>query len=307
MKLNRVDFNKIAVFCQIIESGNLHRASEILHVTPSALSQTVSRLEHSLGFSLFERRAKKLIPTKEALKIHREFRRSQSDFIQTLKNVKSQQLEVSGTLRIGAYLEFAKSKLTPLINEFIQDFPAANIKMVFDSPSRLHSLLDQRHIDLCLSIFPSIEKKTIKSKALCQEELVLISSAGLLSDDPSFDQVLRTPIIDYFYNHQPIARWLALHYNKRPKKVPVRIFAATAEMVYSLVREGAGAGIVPRYLVAAQDLQSTHGIKIIRPTSKKLTDFIWLLEAMSSDRPAVHFEFKNRLVEFFESQKTEQI
>jgi len=36
--------------------------------------------------------------------------------------MKGRQSEVSGTLRIGAYLEFAKSKLTVLLKEFIQNF-----------------------------------------------------------------------------------------------------------------------------------------------------------------------------------------
>jgi len=159
VKLNSIDFNKIAVFCQVIESGNYQRASEALHVTPSALSQTITNLEHSLGFALFDRRGRRLVPTKDGLKLHQEFRQSQAGLIQALRQMKGRQTEVSGTLRIGAYLEFAKSKLTVLLKDFIQEFPDANIKMVFDSPSRLHKLLDGGQLDLCLSIFPSAEKK----------------------------------------------------------------------------------------------------------------------------------------------------
>ena len=114
MKLNSLDFNKIAVFCQIIESGNYQRASEMLHVTPSALSQTVASLEYSLGIKLFERRGRKLIPNAEGLKIHQEFRNYQSGFLKALGEMQTDSIEVAGTLRIGAYLEFAKSKLTTL-------------------------------------------------------------------------------------------------------------------------------------------------------------------------------------------------
>lgn len=298
MKLNSVDFNKVAIFCQVIESGNYQRASEALLVTPSALSQTITHLEHSLGLALFDRRGRKLIPTKEGLRIHQEFRQSQAGFLQALEQMQGRQTEVAGLLRVGAYLEFAKSKLTLLLTEFIQEFPDANIKMVFDSPSRLHQRLDRGQLDLCLSIFPSSEKKKIRSKVLCPEELVLVSAPHVLPDNPTLEQVLRTPIIDYYFNHQPIGRWLLLHFKKRPKKIPVRIFAATAEMVVSLAREGAGIGVVPKYLVASPEAQK--GLKIVRPSSKKLTDYIWLLENVVSEKSAVHSAFKAKLLRTFD-------
>ncbi|MBK8204539.1 MAG: LysR family transcriptional regulator [Bdellovibrionales bacterium] len=261
------------------------------------MSQTITSLEHSLGFPLFDRRGRRLIPTKEGLKIHQEFRRSQSAILQTLREIRGSQNEVSGMLRVGAYLEFAKSKLTVLLKEFIQDFPEANIKMVFDSPSRLNHLLDRGRLDLNLSIFPSFEKKAIRSQALCEEELVLISSAHLLPQNPTFEQILKASIIDYYFNHQPIRRWLQIQFNRRPKKIPIRIFASTAEMVVSLVREGAGIGVVPKYLVSSPE--TLKDLKIIRPSSKKMTDYIWLLERVGSEKSAVHAAFKSKLMNSF--------
>lgn len=305
MKLNNIDFNKVAVFCQVIESGNYQRASEVLHVTPSALSQTIAALEHALSFDLFDRLGKRLIPTAAGLRLHREFRQAQAGFMQALTQMQENQIQVVGTLRIGAYLEFAKSRLTFLIRDFIQEYPDANIKMTFGSPSRLQQLLNQGQLDLCLSIFRSAERKTIRSKTLCEEELVLISAPHLLPDLPTLEQVLKTPIIDYYYQHQPIGRWISLHFGKRPKKIPVRIFAATAEMVVSLVRSGAGIGIVPKYLVAPQYIgvskhmgadSEAQGLKIIRPTGRRLTDYIWLLESAGSEKSAVHEAFKTKLM-----------
>src|SRR6185312_7982601 len=93
-------------------------------------------------------------------------------------------------------------------------------------------------------------------------------------------------------------RWLSLHYRKRPKKIPVRVFAATAEMVVSLVREGAGVGVVPKYLVKESEL------RVVRPTPKKLNDFIWILENVASEKSALQTAFQNRLLAHFSSQTT---
>lgn len=294
MDLNSIDLNKIAVFCTVIDAGGYQRAAEVLHVTPSALSQTITRLEHSLGLSLFDRRGRRLVPTKEGLRIHQEFLRHQTGFVRAVQALQGRQTEVAGTLRIGAYLEFAKSRLTGVMKDFIGDHPEANIKVVFDSPSRLHRMLDLGQLDLCLSIFPSSSKKSVRSKAFSEEELVLIAQAHILPENPAMKQILSVPVVDYYYNHQPIGRWLQLHFGRRPKKPPVRIFAATAEMVLALVRAGAGIGVVPKYLVTAADIQS--GIKIVRPTSRKLTDYIWLLERIGSEKSALHLAFTRKLM-----------
>lgn len=291
MKLNNVDFNKIAVFCQVVESGNYQRASETLLVTPSAISQSISALENALGFSLFDRRGRRLIPTKEGLRVHQEFRERQTGFFRALSEMRRSTAEVSGTLRIGAYLEFAKSHLPELVGRFLRDYPAANIKMTFDSPSRLHRLVADGQLDLCISIFPAAKVKAIRSRVLCDEELVLIAAPHLLPESPSFDQMMNSPMVDYYLNHQPIRRWIALHYEKRPKRIPVRVFAATAEMVVALVRSGAGVGVVPRYLV-----EGSKDLRVIRPTQRKLTDHIWLLEPARQAESPARALFRERLL-----------
>lgn len=292
MELNKVDLNKIAVFCQVIDSGNYQRASEVLHVTPSALSQSITNLEHSLGFALFERRGRRLLPTKQGLKLHQEFREHQSGFFKALQSLRGEREKVEGVLKVGAYLEFAKSGLTPVLKEFVEEYSDARIKMVFDSPSRLQMLLHQGQLDLCFSIFPAADKKTMLSTPLLEQELVLISSHEF-SKSPSFEEVLREPIIEYYFNHQPLRRWLDLHFGKKPKKLPVRIFAATAEMVLALVQEGAGIGIVPKYLVTA--VEEKRGVRILRPTQKKLIDYIWLLESSAREKSPAQMAFRKKL------------
>ena len=43
------------LFCLIAEQGNMGRAAELLHLSPSAASHAVSALEKELGFELFSR------------------------------------------------------------------------------------------------------------------------------------------------------------------------------------------------------------------------------------------------------------
>lgn len=295
MKLNDIDLNKLVVFCRVVESGNYQRASETLHVTPSALSQAIKGLEGSLGFRLFDRIGRGLVPTKQALRLHREFRGHEEGLARLIGSLKGARAEVAGTLRVGAYLEFAKSQLSAPLKSFVQRFPQAQVKMVFEPPTRLHSLLRQGQLDLCFSIFPSQEKKAISSERIYEEELVLVAAPHLLPEPPSYEQVLGAPMIEYYSNHQPILRWLALHYQRRPKKAPARIHASTAEMVLSLATEGAGIGVVPAYVAA----QAGKRARIIRPTPRRLKDFIWLLESSGTEHSPLHIAFREELARHF--------
>lgn len=288
MKLNDLDLNKVAVFCQVVDSGNYRLASEALNVTPSALSQTIKLLEHSLGGALFHRVGKRLVPTQSGLVLHKEFRRTHADFLRSIQGL-GESRNVSGLLHVGAYLEFAKYRLSPLIAPFREKFPASQLKFSFDSPSRLQRLLETGRLDVCFSIYPSQEARTIDSRPVYHQELVLIAPEGLLPESPSLERLLEIPVVDYYLNHQPIRRWVYLHYRKRPKKIPIAVYAASAEMVLSLVSAGVGIGVVPKFLLESGEKRR---VQVIRPTARQCLDHIWLLEKKSAaKRSALHDAF----------------
>lgn len=284
MNLNSVDFNKLVIFSQVVEAGNYRLASEILNVSPSALSQSITTLEHGLGILLFHRFGKKLVLTEEGEKIQLEFKKYHGEFTQSLLRIAGSQKQVSGLLQIGSYMEFAKFQLAPILARFQIQYPETQIKLVFDTPSRLHRLLESNKLDVCFSIYPERDSKLILSKPIYKEELLLVSPQGLLDERAGFNQVISAPMVEYYFNHQPIRRWLMLHYKKKPKKLPIRTYGATAEMVLSLIQEGLGIGMVPEYLLQATLSKS---LTVCRPTSRKLVDHIWMLQLRNRSQSSI--------------------
>lgn len=291
----------MAVFSQVVDSGNYRLAGEILNVTPSALSQTISHLEHSIGFPLFYRVGKKLIPTENGLALQKEFKSYSSLFTAAVQKIVEEKDHVRGVLKIGAYLEFAKSQLAPIIGQFLKEHPQAQVKLIFETPSRLQRLLEQGHLDLCFSIFPSVHTRLVESRPVYREELVLIAPKGFLIEKPSFESLMNTPMVEYYFTHQPLRRWLHLHFKKRPQSLPIRAYASTAEMVLELVKEGVGVGIVPQYILSEKDL---HQLRIIRPTEKKFADHIWILEKKASSKRALQKTFEELVGKHFLKFKT---
>ena len=296
MKLNDVDLNKVAVFCQILESGNYRKASEVLNVSPSALSQTLSVLENSLGFPLFLRSGRKLVPTEKGLQLYRDFRIHHLALVRAVEKLTQKPTEVQGILRIGAYLEFAKTQLAPVLQQFLAQFPKTQVKLVFDSPSKLAKQVTERRLDFCFSIFPSQEKNKIRSSRILEEELVLISPPGWFKKNADFTQVTQSPMIEYYLNHQLIRRWLALHYRRRPKDLPIRAFVSNADMVLSMVTLGAGIGVVPGYLLTREN---RNRVEVFNPTGRRLMDNLWLLEPQQASGSPVQLAFRTHVNRHF--------
>lgn len=63
MQLNKVDLNLFLVFDAVYKERNLTRAAEVLCVTPSAVSQALSRLRGSFDDQLFVRSPEGMMPT----------------------------------------------------------------------------------------------------------------------------------------------------------------------------------------------------------------------------------------------------
>jgi LysR family transcriptional activator of nhaA len=116
-----LNFHHLRYFHAVAQSGNLTRAAEKLHVSPSALSVQLAQLESQLGHALFERRGKRLILTEAgriALDRAEAIFKAGDELVSTLKGRSDLGRHV---LRIGALptlsRNFQMSFLKPVLNQ----------------------------------------------------------------------------------------------------------------------------------------------------------------------------------------------
>jgi DNA-binding transcriptional LysR family regulator len=302
MKMNSLDLNKLKIFSSVVRNGGYKGASEELNLTRSAISQAITQLESSIGLKLFLRFGNQMHLTDEAQKFHSDLERYNRSLIASLEKLTSlkQQTALRGTLVIGAFLEFAKSQLIPVLKSFMENHPEVQLKLVFDSPSRLQKLLETHKIDISLSIFPHAGVKSISSVPLMTEELVLVAKKDSAFDISSAKQILLAPVIDYFPQHLLIKSWWKVHFGE--KSTPhfhIRTYAASADMVVEMVLSGLGIGVVPRYLIEKE--LSCERLRILRPTSGCLIDHLWLNQHQSTSARPLQKAFVSAALKHFES------
>jgi DNA-binding transcriptional LysR family regulator len=68
----KLNFRQIDAFRSVMVSGSVVGAAKLLNVTQPGVSRTIATLEMRLGYELFVRRGRRLLPTAEAEALYRE-------------------------------------------------------------------------------------------------------------------------------------------------------------------------------------------------------------------------------------------
>ena len=104
-----LNYNHLRYFWAVAHDGGLTRAAERLHLSQSALSVQIQKLEHQIGHKLFERIAKKLVLT-EAGQIALDYAdtvfKTGDELMSTLKGRPSASRQV---LRVGALTTLSRN------------------------------------------------------------------------------------------------------------------------------------------------------------------------------------------------------
>jgi DNA-binding transcriptional LysR family regulator len=299
MKLNDIDLNKLSTFLAVVEAGGVTAAARRLGRTPSAVSQSVSQLEASLGCKLFDRVGKELIPTRGGRVLRDRASGYQALLERTLSELAGDAALVSGEIRLGLFLGFPRARSRDLILSFAERHPRASLRVVYAPQRDLEARLRDNRLDFVLSFRPQRpDAADLVSTRLFEQELVLVSSARFFARGFSLAALEQTPIVDYYQSDPLIARWLAHHFPGRALEPEVRFWAATTDLVLELVQSGGGAGVLPRHMVRGRALRAhaadaAERLKIVGPAGQPLVDHVWLHEPRAAYRDATQRAFRD--------------
>ena len=77
MLKNPLNLRQVEIFHAVMVNGTTQRAAEVLHISQPGISKAIQELERQLGFALFHRTRRRLVPTAEA---HFYFREVEESF-----------------------------------------------------------------------------------------------------------------------------------------------------------------------------------------------------------------------------------
>ncbi|KXF81220.1 LysR substrate-binding domain-containing protein [Enterovibrio coralii] len=171
----RYSLKQLAVFDAVADSGSVSQAAEMLSLTQSATSMSLSQLEKMLGRPLFERKGKRLILTHWGSWLRPKAKRLLRDAKQIETGFYDQHL-LSGEIRLGASQTPAEHLIPDLISIIDNDFPEIRISLGVQSTSSVISgVLDYRY-DLGI-IEGRVDDNRLHQEPWCTDHLMIVSSA----------------------------------------------------------------------------------------------------------------------------------
>lgn len=142
-------FEDLRAFVQVVESGNLTKAADVLQVATSAVSRRVKDLEARLGTQLLQRTTRKMRLTAAGETFHARA----VEILQALEEAEAQagdhQRALTGPLRIAAPLSFGQRHLTPILIAFAEENPGLELDVDFSD--RMVDLVAEGH-DIAIRI-----------------------------------------------------------------------------------------------------------------------------------------------------------
>lgn len=118
----------MGVFVRVVEAGSLTQAAHVLHLSPSAVSKALARLEARLGVTLLRRSSRALALTAEGECYYERAQLILKEIEWAEDNVTSRG-EPRGLLRVNCNIPFAQHYLLPILPEFMDRHPAIMVDL----------------------------------------------------------------------------------------------------------------------------------------------------------------------------------
>ena len=135
----------------VIENGNFYLAAEQCHVSQSAISQQIKKLEDELGVKLLERHNRTFSLTPAGEHFYRKSLIISGDLKQLVRETKRIADKDNAVLRIGYYKGYHGNELSEAIALFSEKYPAVDVQIAVGSHEELYHAMENGTVDLAIN------------------------------------------------------------------------------------------------------------------------------------------------------------
>lgn len=256
-----IDLELYKVFYTVAKNKHMTKASEELHISQPAISQSIKKLEEQLGGSLFLRSNKGMELTEEG-KMFYEYVKGALDLIKCAENEFTSFKDLSkGEVKIGCSATLTKLILMDTLKEFHNKYPNINIKITNDLTSNLINDLKLGKLDFVIFNESNIKENNLNLEKIKELKQGFIYNPDFYMDTISgLDDLNKFPLIlqKEEANSRKLLDHIALEKNVR--LIP-KMEVVSQELILEFVNAGLGIGFSIINL-ATRNYQNLKELKI---------------------------------------------
>jgi DNA-binding transcriptional LysR family regulator len=266
----KIDFDGVQAFVMIAELGGFNKAAQQLHITQTALTRRIQKLEAYLGMKLLDRTTRRV----ELTPVGREFlpqaRHIVYDMTSAVERLKDMSLRALGHFTLACIPSMTLHVLPEVMRQYAQQHPGNHIRLLDGASHEVResvltgkaelgiALEGEKHRDLCESVLfsdplvficrpphPLGTRRSVTWNDMRQADLIGVSSS------------MATRIV---MDYQLAKRGIRLHGNYEVQHHATAI---------NLVVAGVGSAILPSSSFQEGDRPGVKKIPLTQPTVKR--------------------------------------
>jgi LysR family positive regulator for ilvC len=169
---------ELSLFLHLADSLHFARTAKALHMSPSALTRAIQRLEEELGQPLFQR-SKRSVALTRAGEIFRDHARAQlAANARLLEALATETLAPTGELRIACTVTACHSVLPKLLARCRDRYPGIHLQLSTSDAARCMAALENDEVDLAVVPEPDRPAAELRFVRLAHTELAFIAPAS---------------------------------------------------------------------------------------------------------------------------------
>lgn len=259
----------LEIILAVEKEGSMTAAAESLNLTQSALSHSMSKLEHQLDVKIWQRKGRQLIPTQAGQHLLNTARRLLPQFLRTEGQLIQFSKGERGLLKIGMECHPCYQWLQTVTKNYLQDWPSVDLDVIQRFQFAGIEALLAHEIDIIVTPDPVRKAELMFLPVFDYEQVLVVSedhpyknrtyvSPEDLSEETLFTYPVCSDRLDIFTNFlTPLGR--TVKYQK---------IIETTEIMIQMVACDRGVTALPRWLV--NEYSERYGIVPIKLGKKGL-------------------------------------
>src|SRR5471032_803390 len=244
------NFHDIATFVSVVRAGSFTLAAQQLGITRSAVGKIIARLETRLQVRLLHRTPQSLGLTDDGAVYFARCTQLLEDLEETETAMAVRSATPTGTLRIRVPMALGDRQVLPVIESFLESWPAVTAEVSFTD--RFIDLVDEGQQLLCRYREPKPDSRLI-ARTVATQKLLTCASPDYLAKRgvPAAPSDLANHECLQFVSAGRPQSWLFANAAQETVSMNGRLRMDSAEALVNAAVSGAGIVNMPSYLLAA--------------------------------------------------------
>lgn len=265
-----MDLKSLQVFLAVSSNLSFTRTAAELHMSVSAVSRAIQRLEEELGCRLFERNRRSMVPTSAASSLRAVAEKTIVEW-RDLQRRLGAGTPLVGDLRVFCSVTATHHLLLPLLSAYREACPGVNVRLQTGDQADGVERVRQGLADIAVIALPEQLADALDFLTLTESPLRLClpsidcAVTRALTDIPADQFLPALRHLPWILPERGVSKdateaWLDSVLGGRP---PVYARVAGHEAIAAMISLGLGVGILPELVVSASGVANTLDLKAV--------------------------------------------